>query len=737
MWGVSIWKVLASAPASVGELEFPGREPLVIEWAETSKEEVVCGSTATLRLLSPGDRTYTGLYTIEAGSTGVVISRNGALYWQGTLDPEFYEEPYTDMEDYEVELTFSDFGILDRKKYDLTGLVTLEAILQSAIAAAFPWRPPEVDETLISSSLPGVASALGLGDLSVRSDNFEDEDGEVKTLLEVTEGVLQPLGLRLVQRNGRVWVYDLNGLWESREETVVPVVWHDADQMLGVDKVANRVKVTFSPYGGSEVLGHTLKYLGAVDKSQTFIYRPGTGQWGSTLYTYYAGDPSEYTEGDADNYSFTIFTSNRSSDGVGASLGGGAFYFHTEPIYGGSAHDGIAWGFVMCFGDKGENYFYGHNLCDQQFGRAVTPYLSGQTVMKSYRVYIPRMSQAAASRYYLRLSLEVMFDGRYNPFEEGGSSNCGGDEDDLKHNSQLVRVPVSVRLWSAESGGVVTQHWANKYQFGARPEPVSLARLVGRWESGDYALSGSYTPSEWPAHLGWWDESDWDGSGCCGWQKNRQDLGYSYGNVSTAVRKLGEGQLMPYPEMGGWLEVEVLNDVEFFYWNGSGLEDKSVNCRELLRWQLYKAPQIALVWSDSREDVSVDDVERQGVLNAAAAEEVEIETICGTLEEAEPTAKGLYYVSGTGEALSGLVRGGHEDLPERLLIGTLYSQWAQRHVRLSGTAFQLTGGLEVYEDGASPDVRYMMLGDVQDADAGTSEVVLVELSGDEYVKSVE
>ena len=132
-WEVQIWQEAAAAFANIGLLRFPYDEPLTIEWGATSKEDVVCGSMATLTILSPGDRTYEDLYSIATGSIRLDIYRNDAIYWSGTLDPEFYEEPYAEYDEYEVSLTFSDFGVIDRYKYDLSGLQTLEDILLYAL----------------------------------------------------------------------------------------------------------------------------------------------------------------------------------------------------------------------------------------------------------------------------------------------------------------------------------------------------------------------------------------------------------------------------------------------------------------------------------------------------------------------------------------------------------------------------------------------------------------------------
>ena len=94
VWEVGISQEADGAYPAVGVLNFPADEPLVIEWKHTDKHEVICGSTATLTVTSPGDRTYEDLYTIAPGSIRLDVLRNGLLYWSGTLDPEFYEEPY-------------------------------------------------------------------------------------------------------------------------------------------------------------------------------------------------------------------------------------------------------------------------------------------------------------------------------------------------------------------------------------------------------------------------------------------------------------------------------------------------------------------------------------------------------------------------------------------------------------------------------------------------------------------
>lgn len=117
----------------IGQLTYPSDEPLLIEWNDTSKEEPICGSTATLTIVSPGDRTYFDLYSVTPGDIRLDVYKNSILYWSGCLDTEFYEEPYDCDGDYEVSLTFSDFGILNRIPYNIKGLNSIRTILENAL----------------------------------------------------------------------------------------------------------------------------------------------------------------------------------------------------------------------------------------------------------------------------------------------------------------------------------------------------------------------------------------------------------------------------------------------------------------------------------------------------------------------------------------------------------------------------------------------------------------------------
>lgn len=728
-WTVAILQEAASAPSKIGQLEFPAEEPLLIEWDETSKEDVLCGSTATLKIISPGDRTYAGLYTIKAGSIGIRIEKDGVLYWVGTLDPEFYEEPYTDNQDYEVELTFSDFGIFERLQYNLAGMQTLEAIVRDALSRAQIGE--DLRQDYISTVSPSGSGKMTLADLSVRSENFIDEDGEVSNLQDVIEGILQPLGLRMVQRGGKVWVYDLNGLYQGAVSE--KIIWHDEDQMMGVDKVANNVKISFSPYASSELINGEIEFGGEYSVEQTnLVAAPG-----ASCYSYYPDYSDEHRQGSNWDYNLINFTIFLSQSGKGlAYVNPSARWFHILPVVGGPSEcDGIAWGFYS--GGHGSIDEYHH--WPKQILNAVCK-IKNTEVMRTNRVFLPKLSSENISKYRVRLSLEMLMDARYNPFSDANGGNEEGNCNNVKVWTGWAFVPVAVTMY--DDNGAAICHYVNSNI--ARSASVGhLGYAVGSWEPG----AGSFGD----AFLEYYDPRDLkESAGIQGWKANRHCIGRP-GTVEPVLgtiireaviydsfKQMADGEYMPYPPNGGYLEVKVFAGVNCYDYGETGdfnttqrWDDKNLYSK--IRWMLYKAPKVELVRNNLAFDSEeLDDVEYKGYTNKDAKEEISLDTICGTVSKPAPTAKGIYYRSSDSLQMMQMKRQGRTNLVEKLLIGTLYSQFAERHTKLTGTAFLMDGGLKLYTDGMQGGKKFIMLADTQNVDDGTSEAVVVELSPDEY-----
>lgn len=712
-WRADIYQEADAAFPTVGELRFPSENPLVIEWEHTDKEEAICGSTATLRIVSPGDRTYEDLYIITPGTVRMDVYRNGGFYWSGTLDPEFYEEPYAYPNEYEVNLTFSDFGILDRFKYTLAGTRTLQELVEHALDKS-GINCKKLDQRHITTSSGNGSPAMTLADLSLHSENFYDEDGDSSTLYEMLEGILQPLGLRMQQKNGIVWIYDLNGLYTLG--ALEPVEWTDENQTMGTDKVVNNAKITFSPYAQAEIMKDSLSYGDEYSEDLTNLTSsaPGGTQEYYTYYPDYNGNWEDYQ-----NLSFTIFLSDKAS-GL-AEKSSAARYFHIQPLLGGTEGEGIAYGF----------YTGGHgNLAGGRPERKLgDPAAKTRTVlMRTFRIPVQALEEADRKNYYLRLGMDMMLDMRYNPFTDANDDNESGNYGLADYRFNYVQVPATVTLYGED--GTALLHYRNDHINGRRDLKGSLSSLtLGEWQPGEAPYQSCW--------LEWYNPEDRHfSSGVSGWKTNRHNIGLSLQDCYTSFKKLDAGQYMPYPPLGGYLEVCIHTGVWIYEWSDkvSGrIKVAPAEWYNKIRWLLYKAPLVEMVKRNiTHSSADSEDIEYNGTLNESAKDNLELDTVCGTSANVIPSAKGVYMRTDDGTMLKVLTRGGRTTQAEQLLIGTLYSQFAERRTKLTGTAGILSGGLCTYTEVNQPGKRFICLSDVQDTINDESDAELVELRPDEY-----
>ena len=752
-WRVEILQEADQAFASVGVLTFEAEEPLVIEWKKTDKEEVLCGSTATIRVESPGDRTYEDLYSIEVGKIRMDVYRAGNLYWSGALDPEFYEEPYERAYKYPVSFTFSDFGILDRLKYNLAGMQSLYAILTDALGRS-TINYTSIDQSLISSYLD--SAKLTLGALRVRSDNFYDEDGEATTLKETLDGILLPLGLRLVQRNGRIWVYDLNGLYTLAQQAQIG--WNGASQTMGTDKVANNVKITWNTYAQGGNQAPTDCWTQDVDKNLININSLETQSYHGSQYIsfHYSTDLHDWI--DATDAGFTLWLN---SQGKNAEIGPNSLakFFKIVEQNDGTESEGIAVYYVSCRGyavgndnNGAAQIQYRGNLDGQLPGKLSS---CGKKLFKSAEVWLPPVDNA--SDLLLRVGLNALIDCRFNPFEQAAvlvkgikpgwfTPGVEGVEQDQwqnawKSSGTFVYIPVTIKFKPDGSNTVYV--WDNRDVVARNVDsnPVTtLSQTYGSWKV--YRPNDDENPPIW-GYLCWYNPDDrLNDCGVLGWKKNHPALNPHNKNVTTILRKAEDGQYIPYPATTGggklWLEVRgqgwIISD------DGTTLPpDTVLNPNDLWNktwWALFQLPEFEIMNRQQFDAaINTDDVEYQAEINAAAKESITLDTICGTHKDGVPTARGAYFLASNGKQLKQLTRAGRTTQAEELLIGTLYSQYAQHRTVLSGEADLPAGGLKAFTEQNQDGKRFLMQGEVLDAITDTSDVTLVELRPDEYDKA--
>lgn len=752
-WRCEIWQEADAAYESVGELDFASGA-LSIEWAEKSKEEVICGSTATITLLSPSDRSYIDLYSIQAGQARLDVYRAGALYWSGCMDTEFYEEPYSEEKNYEVSLTFSDFGILKRIPYALTGDQTLDALVSKALELSDVQFKERKDS--ISSQDTG-GNSLTLSALKVASANFYDELGEASTWEEVVTGILQPLALRMAQRAGVVYIYDINSVAASAASEVQ---WADTDQKLSADSVYNNISVTFSPYASDSLADGELDYsdtygpewtnlTNADDGAKYAGSTPPSGMTVPSCRTWYLDYNASHRTEYGWDYALTGFTLFQSKDvskveGI-VTLGSGCRFFRIVPLLNGSEIQGVAWGY----------YTGGHGSLASGY-----PKLEGNSLtltthslaFKTAGISLPALPESERQSTPLKLELDMLMDARYNPWSDADNDgNEGANYESVKNTTAFVFVPCNVELYG--ENGAALYHWSNA-DIVKNGAPASyVLNLEGEWKEG--AASGI------EAYLAYYDPDDYEsGSGAQKWRTNRQAFGVPLiqsgdrtgtpcykdadGNLKKwwsfdSFAKQPDGQFLPYPPAGGTLKITIYGGPMAFRYGAGFSEDLSTSQFNTdgnyakLRWILFGPPRLTVVSSSANlEAVEVGDFEYSGEAASGAKEELAIDTICGSAPYSCPTARGVLRRSSGGEALSHLVRASREDSPEQLLIGTLYSQYATRHTVLSGTA-ELVTGFPTFSDAAQPSgTVFLAVSEVQNCREETSEMTLSEISEDNY-----
>lgn len=777
-WRVEIWcDREEDAPGQPLPLVFDADEPLVIEWEHRDKEEPLCGSSAVLRVISPTDRAYVGLYTIEAMGVRLDVYREGALYWRGHLDPEHYEEPYEAADGYTVSLTFSDLGVLERLDYAGEGVPSVAALIRGALTSAGLGTLP-LDLSMCTTTDPerpdNDASAT-LSDLCVYSENFYDEEGKPCNLKEVVEGVCQPLALKIRQNCGRIYIYDLNGLYNS--SLAERVEWAGDRQTLSVDKVASRAVVSFSPYGSASVMsseagsggakyGPTLPLLATTPVGTDYMageQRDGDNrriQWWQAVLPDYSDD---YINADGtfkpEAVSFHLFLSPEGENIEEMNAARSSYFKITSYADSSASSEGIA---VVACPNRGTPG--GVNIVNSRSWRKMWPSASHPSpLFRTQGVRLPlafdsntRYYTSLTGRsYYLRLQMEMLLDCRYNPFNEAGKYNEEGNTENWREKAVYVFVPFSATV--RDNGGNALYHYVNR-ETAAIGRSTTLAATRGYWAPGEAAIGDAW--------LQWFrkDTGNDDRTGILGWQPNR----HCCGRVNATCQNGGNakefdffwaypsGQYMPMPPCGGSLELCVYEGVAAFKGcdlkkaldNGDGA-DTSLNLMnysgfwdavgdwfyEQTRWLLFKSPSVEIVDGSSLKssDAEADDVEYAGWINRAAKEELSFSTICGTPKDNPATARGTFRsLSGSLAPVCALCRAGVEDIPERLLIGTLMSQYDCRHTVISGECSLLSSGTMLYTEDNQGELKFMALADRQDLMTGTSEAEFCELSPEQY-----
>lgn len=684
----SIYRVVfessEAASATPRELTFSDAA-LTIEWKECDKMEVLRGSSATIKVISDIDRRFIDLYTIKRGAIRCKIYRDDSLYWCGTLDAEQYEEPYSYGSGYEVSLTFSDFGMLKYTEWGSEGLVSIRDIIAQGVNAA---KIDCLNLDLNSSTQPASGN-YSIFDCLVSAVNFYDENREPMSLYDVLEETLKPFGLMMRQKSGNIKIFDLNGLNNFSSKAIN---WTSDDAVLSVDKVYNKVNLAFSPYAENPIVDGSLDHDKVLSGSEAFnIRRSGASDVEFSMAVgYQAGLPLEKS---AVSEYFRIDAGFSGEDCAGvALLWTKGEYESSKPS--GSTHPNV---------DNRKLIKYGSTLYGSMPGAYATP------VLKSPLGFV---RPGVTGVEELNVKLDVILDYKLNPFDSEHNDQPA-TADFLANNANSVIIPCSLKLIGED--GYVLYHYSNRSRLEhSRPGNMgqgSIERwMAGAGSPGDFILMyyrQSSPKTQYPFD---------------GWTTNRRSIIPQFGNDDAPDS--GEGETIPLPPVSGQLQLEVFPNAIFYK------HDKTITeASDRIVWALYKNPRIELC-NINGKDYEPTDVTISAWLNKDAANRLDIETKVGTDVSGEcPSGRGI-LMSPTKAAVGKFSRAGVTDALERLLIGTIYSQHAQGHTVLSGTA-QLIAEDCVLTDDAT-DGLFFLVSETQNLREAESKIVVCELSDEDY-----
>lgn len=671
-WRIEIWQEGYSGAQE--EVTLSGN-PLTITWSHAEKYEALQPSSATLELLSNEDRRFLDMYTVKPGSIRMDVLLNGNTYWSGTLDTELYEEPYYREKNYYVSLTFSDFAILSRKKWSTKGFITLQEVINTCVEAM--QVKYSAIETYLSTQLGEASTGNLLEQVSVNSMNYFDEDDSAMTLQKVLDSTLQPLAMRIIQKNGKIHIYDINRIHGTF--TPETVQWRNANSILSQDKVFNNVKVTFSPYGASTVADAEVDEY-TVD--------------GGKMYGYTVTPADVATPG----FNLTV-TDQGDGDMV---LGTNTYkYYKIDPRFSGEKGAGIA------------------QLVDWLKPNGSTEHVVEDPILSNYwiaELKNPTFVSGVSGSYLLKLSVDMLVDSRYNPFEPAGEGN---NEQSPGYFNEIVRI-----FWQR------CQLSVQKDKNSPNPDYIYSNKSIWNTQnlSGntEWKSWGSVNPDEEEMSICYYEPDRKNTPAMGGWKTNKQCIGNYYGDLPSIYEKRGTGEFIAFPPIAGWIKFKINNNCRAKNEAGS-----SVGGRSMGRfWHLIRSIRIEVVDPVTMQVVPQEDEETTAWLNKDAQEELPIDTIVGTMEKPSPVAKGQLFRSSDYSVISTLSRGGITDRVEKLLIGTIYSNYATRHPMLSGDVVLLKN-FGVLTDKWIPE-KYITLEETQDLKKGISTISMVKIDPDNY-----
>ena len=494
-------------------------------------------------------------------------------------------------------------------------------------------------------------------------------------------------------------------------------------------------------------------YTEAVDESETALdILAGKAVGNARIYTY---PSTTETPINSDDFGFTIWLNDIGEHAE--IIDQNAKFYKIVPHYDGNESEGVAlcWPAIHYSNSSRRIVWSSNGIPKDDLRVKQFPPKTGAIIFRSDRINIPKINQD--DKHGLRVTLDMLMDGRFNPFEnifvnwEPGLRTNGQNHEWFvswwNTYGNIVYVPVTIQYRDYSTGDLYV--WTNR-QYVTESGNVQvpyIAKTYGEWVRN---TGTDLMPSDF-GYLAFYNtenRGEGAGAGVIGWAKNRPAIPPTIGTLGINVTKAQDGQYIPYPNFGKeggeiWLEVRNngwsishINPLSGF--NKDKFQESINDPYNFFRytkfnWLLLKLPQIEILnINELTLPINGDDVEYSAEINEYAKEDLSIDTICGSSANGVPLARGAYFSSISGEQITELSRAGRTTQIEELLIGTLFSQFGERRTKLSGEMQIAHNGLCSFVEDNQAGKKFILAGDTQDVITDVSDAILVELRPDEY-----
>lgn len=193
--------------------------PFILDFGSVNKFDTVFGSGADLNLVSHSNMFFfKNLYTNDMKHFQVKHYINNLINWIGYINSELFRETFTELENYDVQLTANDgFSLMDRimflddNKNNFTGLKSYFDLFQIIFnKVGLPFSELRISCSTTFEGYTESSSANIFQQMKLNCENFYDEDNKSMTLRNVLDEILKPFQCFIFQKKGNIYINDYN-----------------------------------------------------------------------------------------------------------------------------------------------------------------------------------------------------------------------------------------------------------------------------------------------------------------------------------------------------------------------------------------------------------------------------------------------------------------------------------------------------------------------------------------------